>query len=569
MSIAHCFGQQSLHSQHFANMLSLPHNKIVDFKKALSPLALSLISETAQNQWRPSHYLIAKEIISQLLGSDMEDPRNWAARLADICIEFANFCRTNHGHPPADLKYVIGRVFFYRNDAELLGTISSGEKLFAEIINKIPNTEGRLRVFKNLVDLFSNEAHFWAHLGRFYSVQLKRFPDARDALKSAIALEPNDSVLHHMLGMVERSYLYQKIEQKLDISEIIDSATEASKHFFSARELSLDDEHKYISEVQMIIRVLDFAGKSGKSDPITAATNSSIPWLREALQRAEDLLATVRRMRQGNNTSEYEERCRAELDSLYGSHEKALQRWQNLLDRRDGSGKSSVYAPPIRRQIVWTYLSRGGRRWDKLKTKEIIRCVELLDENATQEPGNEANIRLWMQAARFLPEPPSIDLAIERIAYWKSITGSVDASYYLSALYAIQAIEGSTLALERHLQEMEFCASLSRSRRTRKVSFEWFASGNGLQQLLHADQLGDWDRATGFWTQPEPLERIEGSILSITGPQAGEIELEGGVRAFFVPGPSGFDRGRSENTRVSCLLGFSYDGPRAWSVKPL
>jgi hypothetical protein len=317
----------------------------------------------------------------------------------------------------------------------------------------------------------------------------------------------------------------------------------------------------------MIIRLLDYAGKASKSDAITVATTSSIPWLREALQRAEDLLATVRRIRHGNHTSEYEEKCRAELDSLYGSHEKALQRWQNLLDRRDGAGKSSVYAPPIRRQIVWTYLSRGGRRWDRLKTKEIIRCVELLDENATQEPGNEANIRLWMQAARFLPEPPSLDLAIERIAYWKSITGSVDASYYLAALYAIQAIEGSSLALERHQNEMEFCASLSRSRRTRKLSFEWLASGNGLQQLLHADQLGDWDRTTGFWTQPEPLERIEGSILSITGPQAGELELEGGVRAFFVPGPSGFDRGRSENMRVSCLVGFSYDGPRAWSVK--
>ena len=48
-------------------------------------------------------------------------------------------------------------------------------------------------------------------------------------------------------------------------------------------------------------------------------------------------------------------------------------------------------------------------------------------------------------------------------------------------------------------------------------------------------------------------------------PQAGFIELAGGLEAFFVPAKSRLHLG-SENTPVTVFLGFSYDGPRAWDV---
>jgi hypothetical protein len=60
---------------------------------------------------------------------------------------------------------------------------------------------------------------------------------------------------------------------------------------------------------------------------------------------------------------------------------------------------------------------------------------------------------------------------------------------------------------------------------------------------------------------------MKGAIASISGPEAGLIELRGGVKAFFVPGKSGHLRGRDENRAVECFLGFSYDGPRAWEVR--
>ena len=60
-----------------------------------------------------------------------------------------------------------------------------------------------------------------------------------------------------------------------------------------------------------------------------------------------------------------------------------------------------------------------------------------------------------------------------------------------------------------------------------------------------------------------PLTRVRGRVARINGPQAGFIELAGGLEAFFVPARSGLSRG-SENTPVLSFLGFSYDGLRAW-----
>ena len=127
------------------------------------------------------------------------------------------------------------------------------------------------------------------------------------------------------------------------------------------------------------------------------------------------------------------------------------------------------------------------------------------------------------------------------------------------------AMDGSNLARERYEQHLEECRDLTRFRRNRDRSYEWLGDGEGIAQLVHQSRLGDWDRDRGFWENPGPLSRIRGRVARINGPQAGFIELQGGLEAFFVPARAGFARG-SENTPVLSLLGFSYDGLRAWDV---
>jgi tetratricopeptide (TPR) repeat protein len=568
LAFAHYYGQQTLPEQIFAAFLNLPENKVVNLRKALPDAALSLLVETTKGCWRTAHHLVAEEIIQQVLSIASGERRLWKDRLADWAVAFADFCHGNRADPNNQNLEVVRRVFVFRDESDILGTERAGERLYSQLISDIRVTEAQLRVLTHLTELFPAEAHFWAHLGRFYSNELKDFAKAVIAIDKALALEPADNVLHHMKGMALRNSVYSLTQASdSNLNTVLAEAKLASESFRQARIQNPDDDHGYISEAQMIARVLDFSGKRAKMEALMAASKSPDPWLKEAFQTAEDLLMQVRANHQGERPSEYEENCRADLDVLYGQHGRALEIWQNLLDRKDAQGRPEVYAPPIRRQIVWTHLSRNSRQWEKLSNKDVERSVSLLEQNLTEEPSDDRNIRLWIQAIRYLSNPPTLENVIERVVYWKSNSNSLDAVYYLFVLYSLLAVNGSALAVENAERALEECRNRSRYRRRRTWSYEWLGTGAGLKQLVHQDQLGAWDLQSSYWSNPAILARVPGVIGRISGPQAGQIELRSGLKAFFVPGTSGHSLGRSENQPVSFNLGFSYDGLRAWMVK--
>ena len=275
----------------------------------------------------------------------------------------------------------------------------------------------------------------------------------------------------------------------------------------------------------------------------------------------EGLLAHVKRNREGVGASRYETSASARVHSLYGDYASAIQRLDSLIGRVD------VFQPPIRRQLAWAYLARAHGDWSRVPKQNIDRIVQLMASNFEEEPSRDQNIRLWMQASRFQDMPPSIESVFEEVQYWRAEPGSIDAAYYAYVLNALMAMDGSTLALRRYEQYLEECKELARFRRNRDRSYEWLGDGVGVAQLVHQSRLGEWDRDEGFWKNTVPLARVRGRVSRVDGPQAGRIELAGGLEAFFVPARSGFSRG-SENAPVLAFLGFSYDGPRAWDILP-
>src|SRR2546425_12074493 len=76
-------------------------------------------------------------------------------------------------------------------------------------------------------------------------------------------------------------------------------------------------------------------------------------------------------------------------------------------------------------------------KWDKMQPNRLQRAVELLEENLQEEPADDRNIRLWIQGARFLPNPPTIEVAAERVAYWRANGDSTEATYYSYVLQAL------------------------------------------------------------------------------------------------------------------------------------
>jgi hypothetical protein len=310
----------------------------------------------------------------------------------------------------------------------------------------------------------------------------------------------------------------------------------------------------------MLARVLDYAARQVKTDAtVLMYAPGADPFLREALDGAEELMYELRVKRGGDRPSDYELDCRARLDALYGDHKKALQGWESLLGRQ-GTAK-----PPIRRQIVWTLLHRNEGSWAKMRTKDADRCRDLLQENLADQPGDAASIRLWLQAVRHGSNPPSLNSLIERVSYWKSNSGSLEAAYYLFVLHSLAALEGSPISRDDALRALEECRGLARFRQRRTWSYEWVGREQGIRGLVHQTDLGEW--AGDFFRNTSSLARVKGRVAELNAPQKGRIELEGGLPAFFVPTVAGLQPGRDENRQVECYVGFSYDGLRAWQVQ--
>ena len=504
------------------------------------------------------HSLVADEVLRQILVRG-GDPRTWRNHLADCGIEFLQFCRGDLPVPSGRMLELVRRVFVFRDDVDMLGREHSAQQRFSNFIQEVPVNEGKLRVLEELVRSFPDEHHFWAHLARFYALERKDYTEALRAANHAVQLSDRDSLVYHMRGMVRRYQLRDLQREDTPVSDLASLAEQASADFARSRGLNPENEHGYIAEAQMIIGLLDHVARSS-GDLFRYLTSHNVPpYMLEALDTVESLLSHVKREREGIGASQYEVRATARVRAIYGDYVGAIRHLESLTSRLD------VYQPPIRRQLAWAHLARARGDWARVPKRQVHRVVNLLQKNLEEEPRGEQNIRLWMQASRFQEEPPSVESVIEQVQYWRTEPGIVDAVYYAYVLNALLAIDGLRLASERFEQYLEECRELTRFRRNRDRSYEWLGDGLGIARLIHQSRLGDWNRDVGFWENTDPLVRIPGRVARINGPQAGLIEMEGGLEAFFVPAKAGFPLG-SENTAVTFLLGFSYDGPQAWNV---
>lgn len=565
IAIAHYFGHQPVPAQAFASLLGLPRSKTFDLASAFadtSSQALDLVIESVQKgDWRTTHPLVALEIMQQIFAPANSTEREavWRQKLSFWAKNFANFCRGD-GHTISDrLLDLVRRVFVYRDNIEVLGTERASHKQFAQLIHSIPSGYGQLEVLRHLTECFPLEAHFHAHLGRFLSLTGEH-DQGLESIESALSLQPDDPVLHHMKGMTLRQKMKAAAQKGVPIDQLVGIAKQAAECFEESRRLCPDEAHSYVSEVQTLIELLDEAGKGRRNVLHKVLTQSgSDPFLRQALDRAEGLLDQAQNLHAGEEPNEYVLECRARLQRIYGDYSDALQVWDGLLSR------SGVAKPPVRRQIIWTILRRHDGAWHSLTRKETDRVRQLLEENLEEEINDSSSLRLWLRAIRQSQTPPSLDAIIEKVGYWKVNTGALDAVYYLYVLHTIRALEGSSQSAADAARALEECRALARFRRDRTRSFEWVGPGKGINTLVHQSRLGEWK--DGFWEYTDALIRLNGLVVSIDGQQKGLIELDPGIKAFFIPGKADLHSSRDENTRVTCYLGLSYDGPRAWGVQ--
>ena len=568
IAFAYYYGQIPLSLQTFGQIFSIPASKLIILSRVIPDYIRELLVES-NGGVRPSHYIIAEEILEQQLGGTAGSRRNWRIGLADLAIRFIDLLSDLPHRGRGTISDILRAVLIERGRSQ--APAGSGDANFSRFLEDVPSAEGRQRVLEHLTDAFPEEPHFWAHLGRFYSRIVRDHSSAHAAHQKAIGLMSDDSLLHHMAGMAWRDDLYDfltSIKKGLpngQESQLFEKINEATREFEAARVLDRRSEYNYISQAQMILRVVGAVSnvQSYRYEPTQFLTIAGNGYYRELVDQAQNLLSDLALIKGDEMPSQLQVEIQADLDRLYGNQAKAIELLTNVLDRRES------YRPPLRRAIIRTYVARQQGDWSRLSNRELARVLELAKDNITEEPASDYNLRLWLRAVR-TENALSVDRVAEQLAYKRLQNPSVDTTYYLYIMKFLQLESGDLAAKSQVSSLIEECAREARGLPRTSSSFEWLGNEAGIGGLVHVSTLGTWDAENDFWPNAEQLKRVPGHIANIRNQGNGEVELPSGLRVFFAPSrgavPGGYVAGQDIGREVEFYLGFSYDGLRAWSV---
>lgn len=510
------------------------------------------------------HPLLAKEVLKQLLGGKRWESTRY--QLKALALDLIRDLVRILGPNAEELQELFGDLFIRRDD--WFGTGHRGQ--FAELINDIPDRAGQHQVLMELRDSCPEKGYYWNHLGRHHIYRMKLdYAIAEEYLMNAVKLEPDDRTHYHSLGMVRRFWIAQRLrdietgEGAPPVEDVLylveDLAEKAFEAFSEARRLDPEDNHGYITHIQVILNIAEKLVNASGAEDITRLSNEDGEvgaWLRHNLAVAEELLAEVRHLRAESKPSRYEIHCQTGLTDLYGDFNQVITTWESMLSTPSSEQEG------IRRALATAYYARAKRDWSALSEVDLRRIIQLMESNLSVDATNNRDIRMWFQAYRRLPDFSYLQ-ALGRLETWASSSDSLDANYYLYILHYLLWCNKTEPNEENILLYLERCINLSVGRRNQ--SYEWLGIRPTWCPLVQHNELGEFDRNTNFYPRKELLAFVSGTIETYKGPQAGTIRLGRSIRAFFVPGKKIW--ASDVNKEVHFYLGFSYSGFRAWSVE--
>jgi hypothetical protein len=516
-----------------------------------------------------AHALLAEEILRQHLQPANSKLREaWRTRLSDFCIRFINEVAIEGLRKSKAVIDILSDLYIERNVRQ----DSTAPQQFSDLLNDVRSRESQRHVLEALCEKFPNEAHFWSHLGRHISLTGSgTFREAVMKLERAINIEPRDDVHRHALGMVYRKEVRTLLQEPLSGTETVADRFAAIEPIFAkaedcfakSRQLNRDSQYPVVTPIQMIIETFErLAHLGGQRGDYQRFLNSPDPvgeWCRSKIAAAEELLSVLHHQEANSEPGTFRLTCDSRLQGVLGNFEAMVRGLTELLRRSD------VARPPVRRMLANAYVRRFGSEMTSLQTTPVRRVVELMEANLTDDPSNGHDIRTWFRAYRMLPDFTLVR-ALEQMTKWSLVSDDIDSKYYLYILHFIAAREGFPLSVKEAKQYIELCRRQAPALQSKR-SFEWWAA-NELKRpcpLVHHSELGQWSKELDFFEGSDKLGALEGRIDEIHSPQSGVIEISG-MPAFFVPRTQ-FYRGRDVNAQVTCYLGFSYEGLRAWKVR--
>ncbi|WP_157472600.1 hypothetical protein [Frankia sp. EAN1pec] len=303
--------------------------------------------------------------------------------------------------------------------------------LFSELVQDMP-TDAAEWVFEELTTRCPKEPHFWNHRGRYHIYRVRGdFGRAEGFLLRAVEESYGRNSTHlHTLGMVRRIWIENEMEE-LAKSRMQVRPEQILEHFRPLFDSAMDafargrddpnSAHSWVTPIQLIATVVEYLVKfSGARNLVEFLEGryQTSNWVGQQLAQAEVLLDGLRSnfaddRRQAKYYAELAER----FDLLYGDLNALVEQWRNL--RHAINGRAAGLGVAIARTL-YAHAGRDLSRLSEDETREIVSMVEGLVESGE---ATDADLRLWYQAYRRLPEY-SETRSLERFSWYASTRGS-------------------------------------------------------------------------------------------------------------------------------------------------
>lgn len=548
------------------------------------------------NIWRPRHAILGEEAMKILLSGGKEFKQNWTAYLSQWLIELIKYANLAMPYLDEFTKQILDALFIDRieNDG-----IENYRDQFTDVFSKLKFPTEGVQIFEALTTAYPEEAHYHGHFARYLyddKIGVKDYNRAIQEAELSLQIQHRDTRLVHTLGMcyrVKADNLMSNFDELLhstdEIEENVKFLVEQSCDAFDkCIELEPNKVYGHESQIRILLSALDFGYKIHKgTSKESFITNPQNEWYAKKLDKTSGLLEEalyVIEQSQGldnrdriNRSAGYIHECEGNFLKTLGKTSLAKDKFENLIKNTPSGYQYMV--PRYRRMFISCLLatkSSGStdffNAWAKLSESELNQCIKYLSDNMFENSSNTQNVKLWLQAVRFLKTPVPIEECISKISVWsqtigQNINSSLESNYYLYVLNAIKAISQINIFDPTTIQNVkELKDRMKGFIKNEKFCFEWYGVGKGMQQMVSHKRLGEFT-SDFFEKNKKILAEVTGRIKDVISSQNGLIVLDCGLDAFFVPNIGGFTE-RNKNDRVKFYVGFRFDQIQAWAVIP-
>lgn len=553
-----------------------------------------LIEESADDGtptgiWRPRYNRFSNFILTAY-------KVNWEAGLSDFAKSFISLCQ-KAGELGSDDKDMLYSVFIIRKNADYRAIEDKGniKNKFSLLVKDLDDTERAESLFATLVKAFPEDAVFRGHFARFLyekasmtkeiEINDRLFADAQDNLSQAFDLNPNDSDLHHMQGMLYRRKISALSRQfirdineepdNVDKQEVEDCLIEWTDSAYNAFERSIQlspaSPYGYAAESQLFKEAIMLGQKIlGVNDYLFCESNSTYSDFTEKLGNVLDMFEQIcytfknDGLTQIMNSLPIYESVRLFHQNLVGQNQESIQRYRTKYNSETGE-KKLLYGSLLVKSIIYS----------RTKTKDTRRAYSNLThqekkeiENVLEYQKNQGDVKSYetlFMLKLYSPEEFSLDEAIDLLKEWehqytegdKNGWGYLNACFYLAVCYCAKSIQGK-------VQNKEL-SSLAMMYFNKSEEFAKKFDKGTIQPQCYFGEREDIHCIVDKYRKDMDASTITGVIHNIKN-NKGILRMQCGVDVTF--NAKGFDIMRDEGQTLRGVLGFAYSGPGLYDFRP-